>query len=50
MPTGGVNLENAGTWIRAGSVAVGVGSNLTQSPNIPEKAKRFIEEVRRARS
>ena len=28
MPTGGVTVENAGDWIRAGAVAVGVGSNL----------------------
>jgi 2-dehydro-3-deoxyphosphogluconate aldolase/(4S)-4-hydroxy-2-oxoglutarate aldolase len=50
MPTGGVTLENTGTWIRAGSVAVGVGSSLTKSDNIANKAKRFIEEIRRARS
>jgi 2-dehydro-3-deoxyphosphogluconate aldolase/(4S)-4-hydroxy-2-oxoglutarate aldolase len=28
MPTGGVTLQNAGDWIRAGAVAVGVGSEL----------------------
>jgi 2-dehydro-3-deoxyphosphogluconate aldolase / (4S)-4-hydroxy-2-oxoglutarate aldolase len=28
MPTGGVTLENAGDWIRAGAVAVGIGSAL----------------------
>lgn len=28
MPTGGVTLTNAGDWIRAGAVAVGVGSAL----------------------
>jgi 2-dehydro-3-deoxyphosphogluconate aldolase/(4S)-4-hydroxy-2-oxoglutarate aldolase len=28
MPTGGVTLENAGDWIRAGAVAVGLGSAL----------------------
>jgi 2-dehydro-3-deoxyphosphogluconate aldolase/(4S)-4-hydroxy-2-oxoglutarate aldolase len=50
MPTGGVTLENTGTWIRAGSVAVGVGSSLTKSDNIANKAKRFVEEIRRARS
>ena len=27
MPTGGVTLDNAGDWIRAGAVAVGVGSS-----------------------
>ena len=28
MPTGGVTLDNAGDWLRAGAVAVGVGSAL----------------------
>ena len=28
MPTGGVTLDNAGDWIRAGAVAVGVGTSL----------------------
>jgi 2-dehydro-3-deoxyphosphogluconate aldolase/(4S)-4-hydroxy-2-oxoglutarate aldolase len=28
MPTGGVTLENAGDWLRAGAVAVGLGSAL----------------------
>lgn len=28
MPTGGVNLTNAGQWIKAGACAVGVGSAL----------------------
>ena len=28
MPTGGVSLTNAGDWLRAGAVAVGVGSAL----------------------
>ena len=30
MPTGGVNNENLSDWIRAGAVAVGMGSNLTE--------------------
>ncbi len=29
MPTGGVSVENAADWIKAGAVAVGTGSNLT---------------------
>ena len=28
MPTGGVTIDNAGDWIRAGAVAVGLGSAL----------------------
>jgi 2-dehydro-3-deoxyphosphogluconate aldolase / (4S)-4-hydroxy-2-oxoglutarate aldolase len=50
MPTGGVTLENAGSWIRAGSVAVGVGGHLTKAANIAETAKSFLEEVRKARA
>lgn len=30
MPTGGVTLENLGDWIKAGAVAVGIGSDLTR--------------------
>jgi 2-dehydro-3-deoxyphosphogluconate aldolase/(4S)-4-hydroxy-2-oxoglutarate aldolase len=34
MPTGGVTLENAGEWIRAGAVAVGLGSALLDASAI----------------
>jgi 2-dehydro-3-deoxyphosphogluconate aldolase/(4S)-4-hydroxy-2-oxoglutarate aldolase len=56
MPTGGVTLENVGTWIRAGCVAVGVGGHLTAGAqsgdfrSIAERARRFIEEIRQARA
>jgi 2-dehydro-3-deoxyphosphogluconate aldolase/(4S)-4-hydroxy-2-oxoglutarate aldolase len=36
MPTGGVTLDNAGEWIRAGAVAVGVGSALLDTKAIDE--------------
>lgn len=36
MPTGGVTVENAGDWIRAGAVAVGVGSALLDKRAIDE--------------
>lgn len=36
MPTGGVSLDNAGDWIRAGAVAVGVGSALLDAKAIEE--------------
>ena len=36
MPTGGVTLDNAGEWIRAGAVAVGVGSALLDTKAIEE--------------
>ncbi|MGG3507815.1 bifunctional 2-keto-4-hydroxyglutarate aldolase/2-keto-3-deoxy-6-phosphogluconate aldolase [Paenibacillus lautus] len=29
MPTGGVSLDNLGEWIKAGAIAVGIGSDLT---------------------
>jgi 2-dehydro-3-deoxyphosphogluconate aldolase/(4S)-4-hydroxy-2-oxoglutarate aldolase len=31
MPTGGVTPENVGTWIKAGAVAVGIGSALVDN-------------------
>lgn len=36
MPTGGVSLTNAGEWIRAGAVAVGVGSALLDKKAIAD--------------
>ena len=36
MPTGGVTLDNAGDWIRAGAVAVGLGSALLDAKAIDE--------------
>jgi 2-dehydro-3-deoxyphosphogluconate aldolase/(4S)-4-hydroxy-2-oxoglutarate aldolase len=58
MPTGGVTLENAGDWIRAGAVAVGVGSALVDASAIESgrfnvitaNARRLIENVAAARS
>jgi 2-dehydro-3-deoxyphosphogluconate aldolase/(4S)-4-hydroxy-2-oxoglutarate aldolase len=39
MPTGGVTVENAGDWIRAGAVAVGLGSSLVDAKAI--ESSRF---------
>jgi 2-dehydro-3-deoxyphosphogluconate aldolase/(4S)-4-hydroxy-2-oxoglutarate aldolase len=53
MPTGGVSIDNVGTWIAAGAVAVGVGSNLIGSGNtqsITSLAKRFLEAIKAARA
>lgn len=36
MPTGGVTLDNAGEWIRAGAVAVGLGSALVDARAIDD--------------
>jgi len=56
MPTGGVNIDNADEWIKAGCVAVGAGSDLTGPAKIgdyagvTELAKQFIAKVQTARS
>jgi len=55
MPTGGVSIENVGTWIAAGAVAVGVGGNLTAGvktgdyASITTLSKRFLAAIREAR-
>jgi 2-dehydro-3-deoxyphosphogluconate aldolase/(4S)-4-hydroxy-2-oxoglutarate aldolase len=58
MPTGGVTLDNAGDWIRAGAVAVGLGSALLDPKAIESSrfdviaanAKRVVANVAAARS
>ena len=56
MPTGGVDADNVGEWIKAGAVAVGAGSSLTAGAKtgdyqkITETAKKFVENIRAARS
>jgi 2-dehydro-3-deoxyphosphogluconate aldolase/(4S)-4-hydroxy-2-oxoglutarate aldolase len=56
MPTGGVSIENAATWIKAGAVALGVGGHLIAGAktgdfkSITELARRFIEVIREARA
>jgi len=56
MPTGGVAVENAADWIRAGCVALGVGSNLTAGAKtgdyerITETARQFLAKIAEARS
>jgi 2-dehydro-3-deoxyphosphogluconate aldolase / (4S)-4-hydroxy-2-oxoglutarate aldolase len=57
MPTGGVTLDNAGDWIRAGAIAVGIGSALLDSAAIAagryevitENARRIVASVAAAR-
>ena len=55
MPTGGVTLENAGEWIEAGAVALGVGGNLTKGAktgdfeSITNLAREFRERIQKAR-
>ena len=48
MPTGGVSVETAGAWIKAGAVAVGAGSSLIKG-DVKANAAAFMEEIRKAR-
>jgi 2-dehydro-3-deoxyphosphogluconate aldolase / (4S)-4-hydroxy-2-oxoglutarate aldolase len=58
MPTGGVSIDNVGDWLRAGAVAVGVGSALLDAKAISarryapiiENARRIVQNVREART
>jgi 2-dehydro-3-deoxyphosphogluconate aldolase / (4S)-4-hydroxy-2-oxoglutarate aldolase len=57
MPTGGVTIDNVGDWLRAGAVAVGVGSALLDAKAINardyapivENARRMVANVKAAR-
>jgi 2-dehydro-3-deoxyphosphogluconate aldolase / (4S)-4-hydroxy-2-oxoglutarate aldolase len=57
MPTGGVTVENAGEWIKAGAAAVGVGTALLDTKAIEAgdyavlrgKAERIVANVKSAR-
>ena len=46
MPTGGVTIENAADWLRAGAVAVGIGSALVDAASV--QAGDFADLTRRA--
>ena len=57
IPTGGVNLENAGDFIRAGASAIAVGSNLIDKQAVArgawqvirDTARKYVEAVHNAR-
>jgi len=55
MPTGGVTVDNAGSWIEAGCVALGVGGSLTKGAqsgdyeSIAKIARQLIEKIKQAR-
>jgi len=57
-PTGGVDLKNAGEWIKAGAACIGVGSSLCTKealakndwPAITAYAKAFVDAVQKARA
>jgi 2-dehydro-3-deoxyphosphogluconate aldolase / (4S)-4-hydroxy-2-oxoglutarate aldolase len=58
VPTGGVSVDTAADFIKAGAVALGVGGDLVDLPALREgrgadigaKARRYIEVVRVARA
>jgi 2-dehydro-3-deoxyphosphogluconate aldolase/(4S)-4-hydroxy-2-oxoglutarate aldolase len=58
MPTGGVTRENAGAWIAAGAVAIGVGTALVDAKAVSAgrfdlltaNARHFVDAVRAARA
>lgn len=58
MPTGGVTPDNVGEWLRAGAVAVGVGSALVDPTLVAagdfapltERARRIVAAVAAARA
>lgn len=57
MPTGGVNLKNAGDWLKAGACAVGIGTALLNTKAIEENhfdiltenAKLLMDSINSAR-
>jgi 2-dehydro-3-deoxyphosphogluconate aldolase/(4S)-4-hydroxy-2-oxoglutarate aldolase len=57
-PTGGVEVKNAGEWIKAGAVFVGAGSSLISKEalagndwtSVTANAKSFVETIRAARN
>jgi 2-dehydro-3-deoxyphosphogluconate aldolase/(4S)-4-hydroxy-2-oxoglutarate aldolase len=46
MVTGGVDVGNAAEFLDAGAVAVGVGSSLTEAPDIAAAARALVSAVR----
>jgi 2-dehydro-3-deoxyphosphogluconate aldolase/(4S)-4-hydroxy-2-oxoglutarate aldolase len=48
VPTGGVNLQNASAFIKAGAVAIGVGGELVDKKAVKEKKFNVITENTRA--
>lgn len=59
MPTGGVDLNNVGEYVRNGAVAVGIGSSLVNTKNeineeylanLTKLASNFVHEINKARA
>lgn len=57
MPTGGVTIDNVGEWVKAGAVAVGIGSDLLDKKAIDEgrydilteRAERMVRNFKAAK-
>jgi len=57
VPTGGVNLQNAGEFIKAGAAAIAAGGELVDKKAVADKkysviaenAQKFVAEVKKAR-
>jgi 2-dehydro-3-deoxyphosphogluconate aldolase / (4S)-4-hydroxy-2-oxoglutarate aldolase len=57
VPTGGVTVDNAGDWIAAGAVAVGIGTALVDTQAIADgrfgviadRARRLVDNIARAK-
>ena len=57
MPTGGVTIANVHEWVKAGAVAIGIGSDLLDKRAIDderyevltERAKRLVKNFQNAR-
>jgi 2-dehydro-3-deoxyphosphogluconate aldolase / (4S)-4-hydroxy-2-oxoglutarate aldolase len=43
MPTGGIPLREVGDWLRAGALAVGVGSDLTAPGDVAARVRQALE-------
>lgn len=58
MPTGGVSLDNAGEFIKAGAVGIAAGSNLVDAETVArqdwatltQRARELVDAVQRARA
>ena len=49
VPTGGVTLDSAASWIRAGAVALGIGGALTNDENPRRTARALLGAISSAR-
>jgi 2-dehydro-3-deoxyphosphogluconate aldolase / (4S)-4-hydroxy-2-oxoglutarate aldolase len=49
MPTGGIAIAEVSDWFRAGAVAVGVGSDLSNAPDLDEAIAALARQVAEGR-